>query len=63
MNSNRFLGVLFCLAICFQLFCNNFTPVENNTEVMKTDSICSGNSMCSGILEQTQNVEQKNANV
>jgi GH24 family phage-related lysozyme (muramidase) len=61
MNPNRFLGVLFCLAICFQLFCNNFTPVENNTEVMKTDSVFNVSPLFN-IPEQTQKFEQKKLN-
>lgn len=61
MNSNRFLGILFCLAICFQLFCNNFTLAENNTEVMKNDSVFNISSLFN-IPEQTQNIEQKKLN-
>lgn len=61
MNSNRFLGILFCLAICFQLFCNNFIQAENNTEVMKTN-VCSTFLLCSRIPKQTQNIEQKKLN-
>ena len=61
MNSNRFLGVLFCLAICFQLFCNNFTPAESNTKVMKIDSMFNVSPLL-GNPEQTQNIEQKKLN-
>lgn len=58
ITPNRFLSVIFCLAICFQLFCNNFTPTESNTEVMKTDSVFNISPLFR-IPEQTQNIEQK----
>lgn len=61
MNSNRFLGGLFCLAICFQLFCNNFILAENNTEVMKNDSVFNVSTLFRN-PEQTQNIEQKKLN-
>lgn len=56
MNSNRFLGTLFCLAIFYQLFCTNFISAEINTEVVKIDS-CSTLDICSQIYEQAKNIE------
>lgn len=61
MNSNRFLGVLFCLAICFQLFCNNFTSAENNTEVMKTDSLLNESNLFKN-FNTYENIEHKKLN-
>jgi len=51
MTSNKILAVLFCSAICYQLFCNNFTYAENDTKFVKIDSVCSMNQMCSNIVE------------
>jgi GH24 family phage-related lysozyme (muramidase) len=61
ITSNKFLAVLFCSAIFYQLFCNNFIAAENNTKIVKIDTVCSMNLMCSNIIEQTKNVEQKKA--
>lgn len=41
MNSNRFLFVTFCAAICYQLFCIPFIEAENNTSYVKTDNVTS----------------------
>ena len=60
MTSNKLLATLFSLSICYQLFCNNFTSVENNTEIMKTDTMCLNNSMRSCIHELDKNVEHLN---
>ena len=60
ITSNKFLGILFCLAICFQLFCNDFISAENDTKLVKIDTVCSINPMCSGIFEQTKNIEHIN---
>lgn len=60
MTANKFLATLFCLAICFQLFCNNFTSVENNTKIMKIDTMCLNNSISSKIHELGKNVEHLN---
>lgn len=60
MSSNKFLVVLFCSAIFYQLFCNNFTYAENDTNFVKTDSMCSMNQMCSNILIHTKNIEHLN---
>lgn len=56
MNANKFLGILFCLSIFYQLFCTNFISAENNTEVVKIDS-CSILDICSQIYEQPKNIE------
>ena len=61
MNSNKFLGTLFSLAICYQLICTSFTTVENNTINVKTDSVFNVSPLFN-IPEQTQNVEQKKLN-
>lgn len=60
ITSNKFLSVLFCSAICYQLFCNNFIAAENNTNFVKIDSARSKNLMCSNIIKQTKNVEHLN---
>ena len=60
ITSNKFLSVLFCSAIGYQLFCTDIKANENSTEVLKTDSLCSINSMCSNIIEQTKNIEHLN---
>lgn len=60
MTSNKFLAVLFCSVICYQLFCNNFTYAENDTKFVKINSVCSMNQMCSNIIEHTKNVEHLN---
>ena len=60
ITSNKFLSVLFCSAICYQLFCNNFIAAENNTKIVKIDTKCSMNQTCSNIIEQTKNVEHLN---
>ena len=60
INCNKFLAVLFCSAIFYQLFCNNFTYAENDTKFVKIDTTCSMNPMCSNIIEQTKNVEHLN---
>lgn len=39
MNSNRFLLILFSLAIFYQFFCNDFSSAENNTKPVKTNVI------------------------
>ena len=39
MNSNRFLLILFSLAIFYQFFCNNFSSAENNTKTVKINII------------------------
>ena len=57
MTSNKFLGILFCAAICYQLFCTNFTYAENDTKIVKIDSVCSINLMCSEIFEQSKNID------
>ena len=51
---------MFCSAICYQLFCNNFIAAENNTNFVKIDSARSKNLMCSNIIKQTKNVEHLN---
>lgn len=60
MNSkitpNRFLSVIFCLAIFYQLFCTSFMSAENNTNFVKTDSMFNTSAMFN-ISEQTVNVE------
>ena len=60
ITSNKFLSVLFCSAICYQLFCNNFIAAENNTKIVKIDTKCSMNMTRSNIIEQTKNVEHLN---
>ena len=60
ITSNKFLSVMFCSAICYQLFCNNFIAAENNTNFVKIDSARSKNLMCSNIIKQTKNVEHLN---
>ena len=60
ITSNKFLSVMFCSAICYQLFCNNFIAAENNTNFVKIDTKCSKNLMCSNIIKQTKNVEHLN---
>ena len=57
ITSNKFLVTLFCSAICYQLFCTSFISAENNTNIVKTDSVCSRNIMCSRIIEQPKNIE------
>lgn len=39
MSSNRFLLILFSLAIFYQFFCNDFLLAENNTEAVKINVI------------------------
>ena len=60
ITSNKFLSVMFCSAMCYQLFCNNFIAAENNTNSVKINSVCSKNLMCSNIIERTKNVEHLN---
>ena len=60
ITSNKFLSVMFCSAMCYQLFCNNFIAAENNTNFVKIDSARSKNLMCSNIIKQTKNVEHLN---
>ena len=60
ITSNKFLSIMFCSAICYQLFCNNFIAAENNTNFVKIDSARSKNLMCSNIIKQTKNVEHLN---
>jgi GH24 family phage-related lysozyme (muramidase) len=50
MNSNKFLGILFCLAIVYQLFCTSFIAAENSTDIVKIDSVFN-------TFEQTANIE------
>lgn len=59
MNSNKFLGGLFCLAICYQLLCTSFTTIDNNTNNMKTENMFNETEMFN-ISEQTQNIEHFN---
>lgn len=60
ITSNKFLSIMFCSAMCYQLFCNNFIAAENNTNFVKIDSARSKNLMCSNIIKQTKNVEHLN---
>ena len=59
MNSNKFLGGLFCLAICYQLLCTSFTAIDNDTNNMKTEYMFNETEMFN-ISEQTQNIEHLN---
>ena len=59
MNSNKFLGTLFCLAICYQLLCTSFTTIDNDTNIMKTDNLFKETEVFN-IFEQTQNIEHLN---
>ena len=59
MNSNKFLGGLFCLAICYQLLCTSFTTIDNDTNDMKTENMFNETEMFN-ISEQTQNIEHFN---
>ena len=59
MNSNKFLGGLFCLAICYQLLCTSFTTIDNDTNDMKTENMFNETEMFN-ISEQTQNIEHLN---
>lgn len=59
MNSNKFLGGLFCLAICYQLLCTSFTTIDNDTNNMKTENMFNETEMFN-ISEQTQNIEHFN---
>ena len=56
ITPNRFLSLIFCLAIFYQLFCTSFIAAENNTDIMKIDSVFNTSNMFS-ISEQTVNVE------
>ena len=59
MNSNKFLGGLFCLAICYQLLCTSFTTIDNDTNDMKTENMFNETEMFN-ISEHTQNIEHFN---
>lgn len=59
MNSNKFLGGLFCLAICYQLLCTSFTTIDNDTDNLKTENMFNETDMFN-ISEQTQNIEHLN---
>lgn len=59
MNSNKFLGGLFCLAICYQLLCTSFTTIDNDTNNMKTENMFNETEMFN-ISEHTQNIEHFN---
>ena len=54
MNSNKFGAILFCLAICFQLFCTDFISAENNAKDEKIDTLCLMNSTFSNFLDKQQ---------
>ena len=56
ITSNKFLSVLFCSAIVYQLVCTSFTTAENNTKIVKTDSVFN-NSDVFNISEHNVNVE------
>lgn len=57
MNSNKFLGVLFCLAICYQLFSTSFTPSENSTKFVKLNNSVFNDSMMFKSSEHSKFIE------
>ena len=59
MTSNKFLGILFCLAICYQLFCIDFTYAENDTKCVKINDVFNDTSMFKN-SEQIKNIEHLN---
>lgn len=59
MTSNKFLGGLFCVAICYQLLCTSFTTIDNDTDNLKIENMFNETDMFN-ISEQTQNIEHLN---
>jgi GH24 family phage-related lysozyme (muramidase) len=59
MTPNKFLGIIFCGAICYQLFCTSFIAAKNNTNFVKTNK-CSNNSISLKIHELGENIEHLN---
>ena len=59
MNSNRFLFVTFCAAICYQLFCIPFIEAESNTSYVKTDNVTSASESIKKTIHLNRPVKYK----
>ena len=59
MNSNRFLFIIFCTAICYQLFCIPFIEAENNTSYVKTDNVANVSESIKNVIHLNRPAKYK----
>lgn len=59
MSSNRFIAILFCSAIAYQLFCIDFIEAENNTSYVKIDSVANVSESIKNVIHLNRPTKYK----
>ena len=59
MKTNRFIAILFCSAIAYQLFCIDFIEAENNTSYVKIDSVANVSESIKNVIHLNRPTKYK----